>query len=238
MFDLMKAFLLIISLLQFSPLVAQNRYQLLLQAPLNCADLAVVDTSLNWYLVCNTDSGVWLKRFDPTDQVHPDSVYFYGHFNESLVPYENTIFMVGTNCNWEEKWLSPKDTNFRIYSRYIRPGEKFELPLHNGSSASRPLTIRGSGQWSDETDYYVENYALKLTDYNSGREQILTFDFGLRDEGGIADLYWYGDLDGDLKPDMIFSTSRNIGSQFSLYLSSEGEPLIKRVSTFDWGNCF
>ena len=56
----------------------------------------------------------------------------------------------------------------------------------------------------------------------------------------MPELLWYGDIDGDKKPDFIFLASSNSTGQFTLFLSSSAENgnFVKKVGQWTDYDCY
>ena len=70
----------------------------------------------------------------------------------------------------------------------------------------------------------IENYKLWLSLFPSfENRQDLTDYFPYKGECGMFQIVWFGDLDDDDIPDMIFVVSGNSGGEVKLFLSSESK---------------
>jgi len=121
------------------------------------------------------------------------------------------------------------------YSSQLSPGAM--LPIHPGmdeqdttEKATYFLTATGCAQFGAYDDYVrvtdFRLYALEILHDQPSRRQDLTG--WVQTEEGLnpaVSLIWYGDLDGDNKPDAILEDAPyEVGARISLYLSSKARP--------------
>lgn len=138
---------------------------------------------------------------------------------------------------------------------YLYPGQLKNILYQDGSKNSYGINdfdLYATGAVNKLELFYplIENYGLKLSNKRviytnkDAEKPLLNQDISDSFGGFWSDvfprIYWYGDLDNDLKPDIIFLTwDGTSATKYTLFLSSyadEGE-FVKKVDRWISNNC-
>lgn len=87
----------------------------------------------------------------------------------------------------------------------------------------------------------LENYRMFITnDRYNGHEQDILPDMTYLGQCRMPQLYWFGDIDGDARPDMVFQASSNSMSGHTLFLSTlaTGSNYVGKADEWASGNCY
>jgi len=212
-------------------------------APLN------FDPALNWYGIYQTktvDSLIKVEiQISKRDSSNMEEMVNEGggmiKTNRSV--WSKSLFLIGS-----KEPLNQSVAGFGMDTRVplLYPGQtySFGVPERTGREVRcvNDLQLNAIGTVTD-IRYCPElvNYRLRITDTrNNYKTQDLTNDFTYRGECGMVHLYWFGDLDGDKKPDLLFSASSDNKNQVTLFLSSKAKKgdFVKKVDQWTNYNCY
>jgi len=217
------------------------------------------DPSLHWYGVYRTgkmDSLISVE-IEIEKRLNDELAMFYITTNRSSNQY--SLFLIGSSMPLTEQ---VSNYNIRIDKSYphLYPGEKTEITYRDGTRTSYRDSSFDLYATANVTglEYYgpvMEDYSLRLTNmqtlslYSNEADMLVTqdisdgfevFQYQLLTQELLPRLFWYGDLDNDTKPDIIFLTWHGTsGGRYTLFLSSladEGE-FIKKADSWRWSNC-
>jgi len=214
------------------------------------------DPSLYWYGVYRNGSIDSLIRveIEIDKRLNDELASFYITTNRSGDQY--SLFLIGSSTPLTEQVSNHKvqiDKNFP----FLYPGQIKEIGYRDGTKTSfreSNFDLYVTANVTGITPYGVavmENYGLWLTNkhtlnlYSNEVGNIMNQDISNSfDKFGyelLPRLFWYGDQDNDLKPDLIFLTWYGTsGGRYTLFLSSnanEGE-FLKMADSWRWGNCY
>ncbi len=211
------------------------------------------DPTLFWYGVYRTDKTDSLIRVEINIEkpLTIEQEDFILTTNRSYK--QESIVLIGSSVPLKEKvanYYFGDEGN----TNYLYPGQRKNIFCNDGSLSSSKnknfdLFATGTATGIEYHNPVFENYGLHLTNkhiHNWDEESILinqdiskSFDafFG----GCLPHVEWFGDLDGDSMPDILFSTwYGTTSSRLTLLLSSgaaEGE-FLKKVDDWMIYNCY
>jgi hypothetical protein len=161
---------------------------------------------------------------------------------------EQSKFLVATNSPLREGYcgsLGMFDTNQVFYSQSLGPGDQTSIFPGNdiNDTIIKPaygLVATGCATF-DGTMMSVNNYQLTLLDYALdpfGKQDLTPWvKTDAPEVVPMVELLWFGDLDGDQKPDAIIQDSPyGIGARASLFLSSKAKrgEYLRKISEYQW----
>ncbi|MFN0013649.1 MAG: SH3 domain-containing protein [Saprospiraceae bacterium] len=217
----------------FSPYVSGNYFL--------CTDREIIQDPLpplNWY-------GIYI-RDSFSDELRKIEIHRVQEYNEVFMENVNILytnqpdtakFIIGSVKPLQTGYVGSLglfDPNLTYYSSLLSPGAM--LPIHPGIDEQDTLekstyyfAATGCAQFGDYDYVHVTDFrlfALETVPDQPSRRQDLTGwvqpGEGLNPSVGLI---WYGDLDGDNKPDAILEDAPyEVGSRISLYLSSIARP--------------
>lgn len=246
----MKQFILIILLgliLNLFIVGQTSDFQLLLETENNCAEFDYdLSNNLNWYGVFQTDTGDYLIEIELTILEYNSSMditnkSIAGKYIFWTSKKEKSKFLIGTTRIFEEHKVSHHDDYFFNHTNVLYPGQQKTVYTINNLPERKSYELNAIGCVM-EIGYCpnFQNYKLRLSDKNDEwKSQDLTNDISYKGECGLIDLRWFGDIDFDGLPDLLFSSSSTKRNQMNLFISSEAskDNFVKLVSIFELGNC-
>ncbi|MEQ1746132.1 MAG: SH3 domain-containing protein [Saprospiraceae bacterium] len=217
----------------FSPYVSGTYYL--------CADREIVHDPLpplNWYGIYVRDSFA--------DELRKIEIHRVQEYNEAFMENVDVLytnqrdtakFIIGSAKPLKAGFVSSLglfDPNLTYYSSLLSPGAM--MPIHPGTDGQDAqekstyyLAATGCAQFGDSDFVQVTNFRLHalnmVPDQPTHRQDLTGWvqpGEGLNPNIGLI---WYGDLDGDNKPDAILEDAPyEVGSRISLYLTSAARP--------------
>ena len=212
------------------------------------------DPSLYWYGVYRIgriDSLIRVE-IEIEKRLNDELASFYITTNRSGDQY--SLFLIGSSTPLTEQ-VSNHNVQIDKYFPFLYPGQRKEIGYRDGTRTSyreSSFDLYATANVTGIAHYgaVMENYSLRLTNkhtLNLYRDEVgllvnqdISNSFDGFEYELIPRLFWYGDLDNDLKPDLIFLTWYGTsGGRYTLFLSSianEGE-FLKMVDSWRWANC-
>jgi len=217
------------------------------------------DPSLYWY-------GVY--RIGRIDSLIRVEIEIEKRLNDELASFyittnrlgdQYSLFLIGSSTPLTGQ-VSNHNVQIDEYFPFLYPGQRKEIGYRDGTRTSYRDSSFDLYATANVTglEYYgpvMKDYSLRLTNmltlslYSNEADMLVTqdisdgfevFQYQLLTQELLPRLFWYGDLDNDLKPDLIFLTWYGTsGGRYTLFLSSianEGE-FLKMVDSWSWANC-
>lgn len=194
------------------------------------------DSSLNWYGIYETAQGDSMLKV----QMFQDTVTGYdGHLWNKIYTDQSRVrqakYLLGSKFTLNEKLLN-SGTNSYPHRGFLFPGQRANVySILRPGIAAECVTLIATG--SVKSIGYcpeLENYRIMISNTQTYEIlQDLTSEFDFKGECGMFELVWFGDIDEDQKPDMIFSASNNAEGLETLFLTSVAEKgtYIKKVTS-------
>ena len=200
------------------------------------------DTSLNWYGIFETSIGDSLIK---VQLVLEKIIGYDGHPWNKIVTDQShsrqSKYILGSKSPLKEKLLNSGTQSMPHYG-FLFPGQRANVysivkPGISGDCVTLIATgnVKSIGYCPE-----IENYKLMISNtYSYEIIQDLTTEFDFRGECGMFGLTWFGDIDGDQKPDMIFSAANNAEGIETLFFTSVAEKgkYIKKVASVYGCDC-
>jgi len=209
------------------------------------------DPTLLWYGVYRTDKTDSLVRIEINIEKQLIEVEDY-YLTTNRSNKQKSVFLIGSIVPLKEHVAN---YNFLIEdnSYFLFPGQRKEIYYQDGSQTSyriKSFELYATGTATGIKYHYpvLENYRLHLTNKNilSWNEesnlinQEISKSFNGFFGGSLPRVDWFGDLDGDSIPDILFSTHYGTtAARLTLLLSSgaaEGE-FLNKVDDWIIYNC-
>jgi hypothetical protein len=141
-----------------------------------------------------------------------------------------SLFLIGSktplvessvrNGRFEGKWMFPGQSQ----DVFVLGREKYSKTYHPVPLDERPprMSLIALGSVTDvEYCPQIEGYRLVLkSDKSNAFRQNITDHLRFKGECGMPNLFWFGDLDGDKKPDLVFEAGATSMVEYTLFLSS------------------
>lgn len=215
----------------------KGEYRILLEGEF-CYPITV-DTTMHWYGIYRTnkvDSLVEIK-LKPVQQTS-DGQFTWSSIatDRSHVAKANYIF--GSRKALKNKVVSRHE----MYSTHlIYPGMSYSVyGVDTLGKTTNPKTLSAIGNVKQVRHCpIIENYRLLISETSYDNPQDLTIYFEYESECGMYHIMWFGDIDDDHTPDLIFQSADNKGGEIILFLSSEAKEgkHVEKVANFEMLGC-
>jgi len=210
-----------------------------------CGSIDKLDPGIRWYgIYYDDDLNVYRNRRINLQVMR--SKYSLGSGVEFDITCESGIpphFMIGTK--------SKLDTNFKIeftqdyycnQPEQLYPGQKVNLYASVPRYDLYNFTMYATGNVSSVGICpTLTDYKLKLTGEmnNSQIVQDLTEDISYFGECGIPRIYWFGDFNQDLYPDIILASQGKEQTTFTLFVSDlrDNGKLMRKAGEWSYKKC-
>lgn len=225
--------------------VKPKGYRFMMEGSL-CASVNY-DPKLNWYGVYRKDSYDTIIKVDVSisgitlsnkEKMGDAVLSVRTNYSDSIF----SLFLFGT----KEEILESSVYNYQYEPHFLYPGQ-----LQSVYSRATRHSKNMFGSWElyalgTVTDFkycpLLEDYELVLTEdrERDKLDQNIYAEIGFKGECRMSQLFWFGDLDMDMKPDMIFMAASNSRADYHLFLSSEALPneYVHKVDQWTSCNCY
>lgn len=219
-------------------------FSILTEAYNYCGDVQSIDPGLFWYGVYPKDdesANYRIKSVELNIILSKQKIGKGLEFDIQSSESERSIFLIGSNSVLPAaKGSSIKDVSeiLRFNSRKVYPGQQWVLATVNQKEIVLSATgsVQTAGPCPD-----LENYKLILKGekYFLPVEQDITKELLETGQCGMPEIYWYGDLNGDQIPEIIFVSVYDDRNQFTLFVSDPelDNLLLKKETQWVISNC-
>jgi hypothetical protein len=214
---------------------AFGQEQLIIQAANNCADTVSIDRNLFWYAAISSETGDYLRTIDPISPQFDQLSERPTPFDIELKNNERTIFVIGSSKKLDAG-LFQSTPVFMDGMPFLRLGKSATLYVKSENISVNNRELMAYGCVEKNSRDFVKDYNLVLRDKKVSQDIIGDFEY--LGEMGMPALEWCGDIDGDLKPDMLFSSSSNSRNVYTLFLTTNTDELVRKAGSYELGNCY
>lgn len=237
------------SIKSFQPQVEQiikkvEKFSILTEAYNYCGDVQSINPGLVWYGIYPKDretDNYRIRKVEVNIILSKDKIGKGLEFDIQTDQSERSIFLLGVSkilSSVQEAQITDVSEILRFNNRKVFPGQQWNLndDPQNIISLSATGSVVTAGPCPD-----LENYKLSL----KGEKYFLPINQNLSEEivspgqCGMPEIYWYGDLNGDQVPEIIFVSVYEDKNQFTLFVSDpKAENLLVKKET-EWviSNC-
>ncbi|MGB0177300.1 MAG: hypothetical protein ACPF9D_09040, partial [Owenweeksia sp.] len=206
------------------PVSREISYSLLTETYNYCGDVKGIDPGLLWYGIYPRDENnggttYRIREVEVNVMLSKQKVGKGLEFDVLTDLEERSIFLIGVNqpLPLRENNMDDNSDLLRMNGRRIYPGQQWELtegPTNMKLSATG--SVESTGPCPD-----LKNYKLILsgTKYFLPVKQDITEELTENGQCGMPEIYWYGDLNGDQIPEMIFVSVYEDRNRFTLFIS-------------------
>lgn len=223
------------------------KYNLLTEVYNYCGSIATIDPGLVWYALFQENGFSYLKRreIQVIKSKYPlsENLEFDIRIEKSEQP---SVFMIGFETAQKIDTLRPIvyhepsgcDLPKAMYPgmRMVVYGQLPEANLRNQVTLSATGNVTAVGICPE-----MQNYRLRITGEKEGQPVDQDLNPLLRDMGkcGIPDLRWFGDVNNDGYPELLFVVERLEHYQFILLTSdtTDAEKIYRRSAVWTNYNC-
>lgn len=202
------------------------RLQMATEAYNYCGDIGALDPSMNWYgLFSNEDlDGYDIKRIDLEIVVSKTRLGSQMEFDIRNSSGKVAHFLFGVNRSLDTNKLyqiSPE--RFTRIPPALYPGQQMQaFAQHNRPSAANVFISATGSVVEVGACPVIDNYRLKINTQGPYDEivQDITPLFPSMGECGMPEMYWFGDLNADNYPELVYVSAGRNRNTFTLLLSN------------------
>jgi hypothetical protein len=149
-------------------------------------------------------------------------------------------FLISTSKPVDTNWTVSQDVDFFVeHPKALYPGQMVELYGHDPIPAKENVTLFATGNvMSVGICPEIIDYKIKVT--GEMHDNLLTQDLTplFQDLGkcGIPEIFWFGDLNGDLYPELIFVSTSDNGLSFTFFASDTQDEKVLYRKADQWFN--
>lgn len=210
-----------------------------------CGDIGTLDPSLNWYgLFPDEYMGNYrIKRVDLEIVVSKTKLGNSMEFDIRNSSGQVAHFLFGVNRSLDtNKIYQLAPDYFATVSPKLFPGQQIQAFAQYDRPSAANVFISATGSVIEVGACpVIENYSMKINSQGPYGEinQNITELFPSLGECGMPDLYWFGDLNGDNYPELLFVAPDKNKNEFTLLLSNVNleEGLYELGSTWTLESC-
>lgn len=191
-----------------------------------CGDITELDPSMNWYGVFPNDQmgSYELKRVDLEILVSRTRLGSSMEYDIRNSTEEASHFLFGINRRLDTVrpfQLAPN--RFFMTSSKLFPGQQLETYANYNRPSAANVFISATGRVIEVGACpVIEDYALKINTQGPSGEiiQDITPLFESLGECGMPEIYWFGDLNQDNYPELIYVSATENKNVFTLLMSN------------------
>lgn len=216
------------------------KFQLLTETYNYCGDIRNIDPGKLWYSVYRDGPIFRIRR---AELLIVKSKYSIGKGLEFDIRAEGeteTAFLISSekplNLNW---YVNLPEDHFAYNPQALMPGQKTEIYAVQSGESIYNVNLMALGNVVDFqicpviTDYKI----LAIGEKNDNLiTQNLIPNFAYLGDCGIPEIYWFGDLNQDNYPDIIFAAVGEQGAYFILFMSDAENPKMMYRKADEWFN--
>lgn len=201
----------------------QIQFKLVTETYNYCGDIMSLDPGKIWYGIYRKGQHFLRQRIN---LLIIRSKYSLGSGLEFDLKAEEDIqpvFLLSSTTLLEEDWYVTQSSDFFVQNpSALYPGQQVELygkdPIGDMHNVNLFVTgnVTGIGACPE-----IKDYKIKVTAemHNDLITQDLTPLFKTLGKCGIPEIYWFGDLNGDLYPEIIFLSKADNGFYYTFFVS-------------------
>jgi hypothetical protein len=216
---------------------SNSKIQLLFEGNF-CIGKLVFNPVLYWYAYyLNSDENYQYGRLKPvnikitTFKTEDDA----GNISISTNIPEESLFLIGLDKQISKPYSDQFKKSFWSESKIVYPGQSIEV-----CSRAVLYALGCANEFRNIHESNIKDYQLYVK--NADKTQNLTKDIDFSLESGLKILKWYGDINGDNSPEVIFLTFSNVDASYLFYMGSEyfndKNSVMRKVAKFGAGNCY
>tara|TARA_R110002096_G_scaffold21043_7_gene68738 strand:- start:92382 stop:93548 length:1167 start_codon:yes stop_codon:yes gene_type:complete len=214
------------SLLNKNPEVTSKKmdYTLLTEAYNYCGDVQKIDPGMVWYGIYPKDDETEfyrIKRVELEVLLSRDKIGKGLEFDIQTNQEERSVFLLGfptIQKELVEALISDNSEVLRFNSRKVFPGQEWQIAEFSQPNITLSATgsVVSAGPCPELSNYKL---LLKGEKYSLPVVQDITEELDQNGQCGMPEIYWYGDLNGDKIPEIIFVSVYEDRNQFTLFIS-------------------
>ena len=205
------------------PIVLEN-FEMLTELSNYCGDIAAIDPGKIWYAIHRRGDNFYRSRVDIEILKSKYSLGKGLEFDIRSSRRLEVAFFISSEKPLDTNWrVNQPFDYFVLHPNKLFPGQQTEIYAYDPVPDIHNVTLFATGAVLEVGQCPVlEKYAIKVTGEMNDQliVQNLTPDFSYLGQCGQPEIYWFGDLNGDLYPDIIFVSMGDKGTLFTLFMSN------------------
>lgn len=227
------------------PTIKKNSdYSIITEAYNYCGDVQKIDPGMVWYGIFPKDDDSEFYRIKNIELEVLLSKQKIGkglEFDIQTNQEERSVFLLGFNTvqnKLKEAQITDNSELLRFNSRKVFPGQQWQIEEYGQPEITLSATgsVSTTGPCPELTNYRL---LLRGEKYSLPVEQDITNELIENGQCGMPEIYWYGDLNGDKIPEIIFVSVYEDRNQFTLFVSdpSLDNVLLRKETEWVITNC-
>lgn len=202
----------------------KSEFTLLTEAYNYCGDVQKIDPGMVWYGIFPKDDDNEFYRIKSVELEVLLSKQKIGkglEFDIQTNQDERSVFLLGfptVQKNIKDALITDNSEILRFNSRKVFPGQQWQIGEFGEPEISLSATgsVSTAGPCPELSNYKL---ILKGEKYSLPVEQDITKELIENGQCGMPEIYWYGDLNSDKIPEIIFVSVYENRNQFTLFIS-------------------
>ncbi len=205
-----------------------------------CGDITELDPGKLWYSIYKKGNEYFLKR---TDILILRSKYSLGtglEFDIKADKGEKPTFLIQSSKRLDTNWYVTEDVDFFVRNpKSLYPGQMVEIYAKDPVADIHNVTLFATGNVTnvglcpEMTDYKIQVTGEMNDDLIVQNLTPMFTDLGTC---GIPEIFWFGDINQDLYPDVIFLSTGENGLSFTFFVSDTRKNNVLYRKAFEWFN--
>ena len=205
-----------------------------------CGDIKEIDPGKPWYAVYREGDKFVLKRVELQVLMSKYSLSNSLEFDIKTEPELHSLFLISPSRLLQPDWfvVEPEEF-FDANPRTLFPGQLVEIYGKIPQADYHNIQLFATGSViSVGACPEMKDYKIKATGEMNGKliQQDLTPLFSTLGDCGIPEIFWFGDLNEDEYPDVIFLSKANNGFTFTVLISDMNDTNALYRKTHEWFN--
>lgn len=210
-----------------------------------CGDIAVLDPGLKWYGIYHNPE---TQRYSlkPVDLEIVLSQYKLGNEMEFDIRTGNetpALFLIGANrALTAGEVVELRDSYWQYNPRILFPGQRLEVYPDLPGKGPNNIQITAVGSVEEAGDCpELKDYRIQVTGKQGvlNIKQDITGGFTYLGKCGIPEVHWFGDLNQDGRPDVVFISPGEEKNVYTLFLSTDkADALLERSAVWTLKKCY
>jgi hypothetical protein len=219
---------------------AAINYKLLTEASNYCGDIRALDPGRSWYAVYQEGNLYKMKR---AELLIVKSKYSMGsglEFDIRADGESENAFLISSDKPMNTDWSVYLPNEHFLYNpKILYPGQKTEIYANQPDESLFNINLMALGNVVDfQICPVVKDY--KLLAIGEMHDKLITQNlmpnFLYTGDCGIPEIYWFGDLNQDKYPDIIFAAIGEKGAYFVLFMSDIQNTNVLYRKADEWFN--
>jgi len=216
------------------------RYQLLTEASNYCGDIRTLDPGRMWYAVYREGNLFKMRRAELMVVKSKYNMSATMEFDIRAEGETENAFLISGDKPLNTNWSVYLPDEYFVYNpKMLYPGQKTEIYAAQPGESLFNINLMALGNVVDFVNCpVIKDYKLLAIGEMHDKliTQNLTPSFQYLGECGMPEIYWFGDINQDNYPDIIFAAMGQEGAYFVLFMSDDKNENVLYRKADEWFN--